>query len=53
MNQDVDNLADSHEKELERYRDASNAHGDSENARKLIPGEYRGADPRLRIKVIP
>lgn len=49
----VEDLADSHDKELQRYRDEGNAHGDAENARRLIPGEYRPPEPHIRIRVIP
>jgi hypothetical protein len=50
----VNDLADSHQKELERYRQAGNAHADAENIRQLTPAEIRPREPEhVHIRLIP
>ncbi len=50
LNKDVENLADSHGREVDRYRDAGDAQREAENGRKLIPGEHRPPEPHGRIR---
>jgi hypothetical protein len=50
----VGDLSGAHEKEHQRMRDAGNDHADAENARRLVPGEYRPAEhSRVRIRMVP
>ena len=49
---DVENLADSQQREHERYRQAGQAHAEAENIRRLTPGEYDPRPhPRVRIRL--
>lgn len=47
--QQVEELSDSHERELGRYEDAAKDLRNAENARKAIPGEPRPDLPKLKL----
>jgi hypothetical protein len=52
--QQVQDLSDAEEKEHQRMRDVGNDQAEAENARRLVPGEYRPAErPHLRIRIVP
>lgn len=54
LQEQVGALSDAQEKEHQRMRDAGNDHAEAENARRLVPGEYRPAErPRVRIRIVP
>lgn len=50
----LDHLNDSRDIEQERIRSEGNEHVDSENRRRLLPGEYRPPEnelPKIRIRL--
>jgi hypothetical protein len=52
--QESNNLAHAQENQNARYREAGLAQADAENARSLIPGEYRPPEvPDLRLRILP
>ena len=49
--QQISDLADSHDQTTERMRQDGQAHADAENQRKLNPGEPRPREPKPKIKI--
>ena len=53
MERQVGDLADSHEQQTERQRQAGEEQAKAERERRLVPGERRPPEPRVRIRLVP